>query len=262
MRRSLSLAVLLVAPALVVARPPDPAPTALPPAVRLPGGGVADAEGKVGYLPGPGGGTYALDLADGRLLWQTAVEGRLLLGTARHLVTLVTVPRSRNQAYVVVLDGKQGGRAVLQSQPLPFPEWVAVAPAPGRAFVATGVLDGRGGLLVVWRARGWYGSSAGVNPDLDRQARLEASGVTRVDLRSGAAEALTGARVPRGLPVPGPAELASATVAGRVFTLEDRTILARRQAPRRKRTLHVADTAGRRLWQREIGAPAVVTPLP
>ena len=97
-----------------------PAPVGVTP-VALPGGGVADPAGKVGFVPNPGGGIDALDLATGHLLWDTREAPRPLLATADRLFTQAPAGRAAYQVWVVVLDTTRKGKRVLRSRPVAFP---------------------------------------------------------------------------------------------------------------------------------------------
>ena len=56
------------------------------PAVLLPGPGVADPAGKVGFFPSTTGGIDALDLANGKLLWTSKDANRPLLAAGNSSV--------------------------------------------------------------------------------------------------------------------------------------------------------------------------------
>jgi hypothetical protein len=229
--------------------------------VVLPGGGVADPAGKVGFVPNTSGGIDALDLATGKLLWDTKEAPRPLLATADRLFAQAPVRGKSNQVRLVVLDTAQKGKRLLESQPLSFPDWVSVGVTHGRSFASTARL-GDGSLLLAWQARAWYAGGAAPTPEIERRARKAASGVMRVDLKTGKTEMLEGDTVPRGMPLGTPAEVRTATVAGRTFSLLDRPANIPGNPFQRKRTLRATDDNGKVLWERDIAAPVFLPPLP
>jgi hypothetical protein len=66
------LAVLLLAARPLRAADDDKSTTP----VLLPGGGIADPDGKVGYFPSVAGGIEAVDLATGKVLWDSREANR------------------------------------------------------------------------------------------------------------------------------------------------------------------------------------------
>ena len=88
----------------------------------LPGGAVADPDGKVGFVPNTSGGIDALDLASGKLLWDTKEAPRPLLATPDRLFAQALVRGKANQVRIVVLNTTQKGKRLLESQPLSFPD--------------------------------------------------------------------------------------------------------------------------------------------
>ena len=138
-----------------------PCAAAIPaPPLALPGGSVADPDGKVGFVPNTAGGIDALDLASGKLLWDTKEAPRPLLATADRLFAQAPIGGKANQVRFVVLDTTRKGKRLVESQPLSFPGWVSVSVAHGRSFGSTGRLDGDA-LLLIWQARSWYAGGAG-----------------------------------------------------------------------------------------------------
>jgi hypothetical protein len=227
----------------------------------LPGGGVLDPAGKVGYVPNPGGGIDALDLATGELLWRSEAAPRPLLATEDRLFVQAPVKGRANQVRVLVLDTAQKGKLLRESDLVTFPEWVAIGAAYGRSFRSTACLE-QGELYLVWEARAWYAGGAAPPPKVERAARKEASGVARIDLKSGRVEALEGPQVPPKIPVQIPTEPATVKANGRVYTLVDRPGTKPGQPFRRERLLKAEAASGQALWERPIAAPVFLPPLP
>lgn len=262
------LSLTLLSAALVVftqgpcpAAAPAPGEAARAP-VALPGGGVAEPDGKVGYVPNPSGGIDALNLADGTRLWDTREAPRPLLATADRLFVQAPVRGKANQVRILVLDATQKGKRLLESQPVTFADWVSVGVTYGRSFALAARLDGEGGLLLTWTARSWYAGGARPTPEIERRARRAASGVAHVDLKTGRVEALEGDKVPKGTPRTVPGEVRSAKVGGRVYSIEDKPGGVPGRPFQRKRTLRAADDNGKVLWERAIAGPVFLQPLP
>jgi hypothetical protein len=227
----------------------------------LPGGGVADPDGKVGYFPNTTGGIDTLDLASGKLLWSTQDANRPLLATNDRLYARAQVKDAANQVRVVVLDAKQKGKRLLESKSVVFPGWVSVGVAYGRSFAATARLAD-GSLLLAWEARGWYSGGARPTPEVERAARKEASGVARIDLRSGQVEHVANEKIPKDMPPRVPGELRTAKVGDRVFAITDKSAANPRQPFQRQRLLRAVDASGKVLWERAIAAPVFLPPRP
>src|SRR5690349_5598104 len=83
--------------------------------VRIPAG-IADTDGKVGYLVSKNGGIDAVDLADGKLLWTTD-EARTPLLAQRDGLLAFGAEYNR----VVLLD-RTSGKVIRQSDLLEFPK--------------------------------------------------------------------------------------------------------------------------------------------
>lgn len=227
----------------------------------LPGGGVADHNGKVGFVPNTSGGIDALDLASGKLLWDTKAAPQPLLATADRLLAQKLVPGKANQVRIVVLDTTQKGKQLLESQPVAFPDWVSVGVAHGRSFGSTARLTDDA-LLLTWQARAWYAGGARPTPEIERRARKAASGVVQVDLKTGKVRTLQGDSIPKGMPLTVSAQVRAATVAGRAFSLVDRPANLPGKPFQRKRSLRATDGSGKLLWERDIAAPVFLPPLP
>jgi hypothetical protein len=169
------------------------------PFLSLPGG-VADPEGKTGYLANPQGGIDAVDLARGKLLWDTKAGSTLLAFADNRLIAQAGVEGKGNQIRLVVLDTTNKGKLLLASKPVVFPEWVSVGVTHGRSFSA-GARIIKNNLLLTWEARAWYAGGARPTPQIEKAARRHASGVAQIDLKNGRVEMLSRDKVP---PTPGP----------------------------------------------------------
>jgi hypothetical protein len=80
--RRLILALCISSAPLVMAAAEEPALVA---PVVLPGGGIANPAGKIGYFPSTTGGIDAVDLTSGKLIWESKEANRPLLATDKHL---------------------------------------------------------------------------------------------------------------------------------------------------------------------------------
>jgi hypothetical protein len=258
MKRGPAVLLLLL---VAASAPGGGAKDALAAPVLLPAGGVADPAGQVGYFRNTSGGIDALDLETGKLLWATREASHPLLATADRLFAHAPVPKKANGVRVVVLDVKNQGKRVLESQGVMFPEWVSVGPGHGRSFAATARLAPQG-LLLIWNARAWYAGGAQPTPEIEQAARKSASGVVRVDPASGQVAALEGARVPKGMPTTVPAPTDTVKLGTRVYRYTDRPSEDKRKPFQVRRTLQAADAAGKVLWRHEIFAPVFLPPPP
>jgi outer membrane protein assembly factor BamB len=162
-------------------------------------GGVADVEGKRGYVPSADGGVDALDLETGKVLWNSKDATQPLARIARNLIALKPAKNKTNAVVVVVMDADEG-KVASESEAVVFPDWVSVGLAHGRSFAAKGrVVDGD--LWLRWQARAWYAGGARPTPAIEKAARKNADGAARVDLKTGKVEMLDADKMP---PEPGP----------------------------------------------------------
>ena len=119
----------------------------------------------VTFLQLDGGATSRLDLLLGRRAERVGRD--LQLHPAQ-----VPVAGNANSVRIVVLDVKQKGKQVLESQAIVFPEWVSVTVTYGRTFSSqASVLSGE--LLLRWKANAFYAGGAPPPPEVI--ARAEAS---------------------------------------------------------------------------------------
>jgi hypothetical protein len=224
----------------------------------LPGGGVADAAGKIGYVPSKDGGIDAIDLGSGKIIWATKDANRPLLATAERLFAQAPVPGKANQVRIVVFDTTDKGKKLQASEPLTFPDWVSIGVAHGRSFASTARLHQKK-LLYVWQARGWYAGGARPTPEIEKAARKAASGVAQVDLDLKKWQDLQGEQIPKGTPQQVPADVQKAKVGQQTYVVMDRPGPKTFQ---RLRSLRALDAGGAVVWEQEIAAPVILPPLP
>jgi hypothetical protein len=159
--------------------------------------GAADPDGKVGYLSGSKGVVEAVDLEKGELLWQTKEQARPLVAFDHFLAALVQVPGKANSVRIRILDVKQKGKLVLESQPIVFPDWVSVSVTYGRTFSSHARVE-KGKVLLSWKANAFYAGGAPPPPEVIAAARKEAAGVARVNLKTGTVVMAAADRTPDG----------------------------------------------------------------
>jgi hypothetical protein len=157
--------------------------------------GVADPAGKVGYVMGVSGHVEALDLGTGKVLWEAKEAGRPLLVVDKALLIQAPVAGKANAVRVVLLDTAREGKQLLESEPVVFPDWVSVGLTHGRTFSSEAWAH-KGDLLLRWRANAFYAGGAAPTPEIQRQARKEASGVAQVNLETGKVALLPADRAP------------------------------------------------------------------
>jgi hypothetical protein len=148
-------------------------------------GGVADRDGKTGYVQAPAGGVEALDLASGKVLWQTAETCKPVALAGDRLLCQAPEKGKANAVRILVLDTSAKGKLVRRSDPVEFPAWVSVGTAHGRSFTSHAQLAGKDKLLLHWEARAFYAGGAAPTPEIQERARKHAAGVAAIDLDSG-----------------------------------------------------------------------------
>jgi hypothetical protein len=155
-------------------------PPTSPPFIHLPQG-LADAKGHVGYFAGVAG-VEAIDLANGKVLWQTLEAQRPLLIDGDHLLAQAGI--KRNRLRILSLDLKRGGECDLESDPIVFPAWVVTGEAPGRSFVGRWRVEHHH-LILDWEANAWYIGPTRPTKEEAEAARKHAEGQVFIDLRTG-----------------------------------------------------------------------------
>jgi len=149
--------------------------------VLMPGPGVADPAGKVGFFPSKTGGIDALDLASGKVLWTSKEANRPLLASRDRLFAQKNLDKA-NQIRVVVLDASDGKR-VLESEVIAHPYWVSVSVAYGLTYRSSARLD-INALWLCWEGHAFYAGGAPPPPEVAKAARKDAEGQTIDDEQS------------------------------------------------------------------------------
>jgi outer membrane protein assembly factor BamB len=148
--------------------------------------GVADPGAARAFVHDRAGTVFALDLATGEVLWR-AGTGLRPLSVVGDLVVAARVAR-RNAIELVMLDARDG-RELRASEPLALPDWAqaSLEDTPDSTLRA----EAEGGAVVVrWTARARYRGGAPPSAMVQAAAEREARGAARVDVDSGAVEAL------------------------------------------------------------------------
>lgn len=221
---------------------------------QLPGGGVADPAGKTGYFPNTSGGTDALDLATGKLLWSSKDANRPLLATADRLF-------AQKRASIFVMDTAQEGKTVREAKSIAFPGWVSVETDYGRSYRGSARLDGDT-LLLSWEARAFYAGGARPPPELEKRERKEASGVARLDLKTGKLDSLDADQVAAGKFFPLPAGTINPKAGALTLVLKDGSAKNPKNMFEKRRTLQAVNEAKEVVWERDIAAPVYLIPRP
>src|SRR5262245_12436204 len=158
-----------------------------PPFCLLPQG-VADPDGKIGYVASTRGGIDAVNLATGKLLWATtdpvtpvALHGNRLF---------VQVADKPNVLHIEALDVTTKGTRLLQSRPINFPDWVSVGLAYGRTFSSSATVAGRQ-LRLHWVADGYYAGGKQLPKEELKRRSKHGEGVAVMDLVTGEVKMLT-----------------------------------------------------------------------
>lgn len=147
--------------------------------------GVAAPDKRAGYIADTSGGIQALDLAEGALIWRSQLAARPLIVRENGLAALKrAVPDRENALQVVLLDRNDQGKLLLESEPVIFPDWVAATIIMNETFSYSVRLEGDD-LLLEWEAQARYRGGAPPPAYIQAQANKAASGVARIDLKTG-----------------------------------------------------------------------------
>ena len=254
--RAIALFIALASFAMPAIAADKDAPT--PPLV-LPGGGVADLDGKRGFLPNTTGGVDALDLATGKVLWTSKASSKPLIATADKLYVMVLDAEKGNQIRLLALDVKNDGKKLAESEVVKLPEWVATSTTHGRSFQATAFQLGDT-LLLTWAAKGWYAGGAVPPPEVEQEARKDAAGVIAVELKDGKLVTVANEKFKAAVAGKMAAEVNTIKRDGRTYTINDEVVKG--TTSQVKRYLEASDKDGKKLWQHELKAPVILIPLP
>lgn len=219
----------------------------------LPGGGVATPAGKVGFFPNTSGGIDALDLASGKVLWSSNDANRPLLATEDRLF-------AQRQNSIFSLDA-QDGKRVFEAKPIGLPGWASVEVAYGRSYQGSVRLEGTA-LLVSWEARAFYAGGARPTPEIEKAARMDATGVARVDVTAGKITALEPDQIAAGKFFPLPAAKVNPKVGMLMLTILDGSAKNAKNPFEKRRTLQAVNDGKEIVWQRDIAAPIFLLPRP
>jgi hypothetical protein len=157
-------------------------------AVVLPGG-VADADGKVGYVVNEKGGINALDLESGKILWTYEGPAKPLIAFEKKLAVQVPIKDKGNQVRIDILDTGDKGKTLREGKTISFPDWVVTGLTHGRSFSSSAFVDGDN-LYLRWEAHAFYAGGAAPTPEILQAAKKDARGVASVSLDSGRVEML------------------------------------------------------------------------
>ena len=149
--------------------------------IPLPGG-VAESNGRIGYVASASGGIEALDLVTGDVLWNSLEAQTPVLVADDRLYAQAGL--KRNRLRILVYDLTRKGEVVLESDPVVFPDWVVTGAAPGRSFQAEWRLE-KDALMLSWQAQAWYHGKTKPTSQMEAEARKSAEGCARIDLVSG-----------------------------------------------------------------------------
>ncbi len=161
-------------------------PSAKP--ILLPGG-VADSEGKHGYVRNSAAGIDALDLQTGRLLWRSREPVLPLLVFGERLIAREDSAAKANQLRLAVLDLTERGQRLRSTDAIAFPDWVSVTPARGKTFAFELQVQG-GRVRLYWSASARYAGGAPPPAQVAAAAAKQAAGAVEIDIETGRVETL------------------------------------------------------------------------
>jgi hypothetical protein len=222
-------------------------------------GGVADAAGTTAYFAGSGDIIEAIDMRDGKTLWDSkeavrpvALDGQRLIAQGKHA-------QQPNVMNIVILDAASG-KVRSQSEPVVFPDWIAIDGGIGLTFAAAPAIED-GQLVLRWEAfRQFVQPGPKVTPEIMAAAKKAGSGVARVDLETGRAN-VTVDDVPKPLKQ---SRLAQFTDVGdRRLRVSERTENVPGGIQLIRRTIEAADKrSGRPVWRHEIAGDILLPDVP
>lgn len=147
--------------------------------------GFAEPTGHTGFFASADGSIEAIDLANGKVLWRTHEAQRPLLIDGDHL--LAQAGTKRNRLRILRLNLNRHGECDFESDPVVFPAWVVTGAAHGNSFTAHWQVQ-KHHLVLDWEASAWYAGTTRPTPAEEQAARKHASGIARIDLRTGQIE--------------------------------------------------------------------------
>jgi hypothetical protein len=151
--------------------------------------GVADSEGRRGYLANADAGISAFDLKTGDLFWTTDAATQPAFVAEGQLAALKRDGQRANVLLVVMLEVDDQCKVALISEPIVFPDWVTVTTVPNEDF-SFEVWGNANELKLQWEAHARYRGGAAPSLQIQQQATHDASGVARVNVQTGWVEML------------------------------------------------------------------------
>ncbi len=219
-------------------------------ATVLPGGGLIDATGRVGYVAAANGGLEALDLATGDVLWQTVEAQRPLLIANGKLYAQAGV--KRNRLRLMAFDLAKKGECLLETDPVVFPDWVVTGDAPGKIFTSHWRMEGDNAILH-WQAQTWNSGAGRPTVKIAHEELRSADGAARIDLKTGVVTKLAAEPKPAEPTLKLPKELEHKTIRWQAQVgKEFKALVLDEEKGQEKLTLRSWNLAGKELRPHEL----------
>ncbi len=152
-------------------------------------GGVADADGKKGYLQDANGSIKAVSLSSGATLWKTSMTGKPVIVVGNRLIVLLTDSEKPNVLRLLVLDTSESGHLSRQSSPVVLPEWIMADGMRGQRLLTRVSLE-KELLILDWQANSFYAGGARPTPEMLRRMQRFEAGRFRISLHDGSVKKL------------------------------------------------------------------------
>jgi hypothetical protein len=223
-------------------------------------GGIANPSGTIGYVAGAGDSVEAIDMANGRPMWETKKGIRPLVLDGDRLVVEGPHNPSRPNIMKVVVLSAADGTVQLESEPIEFPDWIAVDGGIGLQFFSAADMED-GELIIRWQAvRQSIQPGPKVTAEVMAASRRNSTGFARVNLKDGKSSVLED----QILTPPKVARFVKFTDVG---AKRLRVIEATEKVPGGitllRRTIEASDkTTGRPMWQHEIAGDVILPDSP
>lgn len=150
-------------------------------------GGIADASSKAVYITNSSDCLEALDLTNGHTQWENKQVHRAVALAGGRLACIERrgPQQPPNTIGLAILDASNG-HILTNTQPIVFPEWIAVEGGIGLGFTSFATVDGNT-LNIYWHA---WRQLVGAAPSAAAiaAAKKDETGVARIDLESGRVE--------------------------------------------------------------------------
>jgi hypothetical protein len=121
-------------------------------------GGITDPAGRTGFLTNPEGGLSAIDLRNGKILWETTAGRRPIVTTGERLYA--SVPAGPGQLRVVALDILRQGAVIFESKN------VAIPLSPSNVSKTVRWIPIKNHIRVTWETEGDAAPEGGALVDL------------------------------------------------------------------------------------------------